>query len=483
MPLLYLAVLLAYSALLVLLSHMMHADETDETFFRAGRRSPWWVVAIGMVGASVSGVSVVSVPGMVIAQDMTYMQMVAGFFFGYLIISFVLLPLYYRLNLTSIYEYLGLRIGKRAYHTATAFFVLSKLTGAAARLFLTCTVLQWMVFDPLRIPFIVNVIGVLAMTWVYTRRYGIYTIVYTDMFQTLFMLLTIILMVWFALQANDCAPRNFIEIIAQSSHSRMIEWSWLSPGNWLKQFLSGVFVAVVMTGLDQDMMQKNLTCHTLRESQKNVCWYGAAFIPVNLLLLMLGVLLIMLAESRGAVLPAKGDELILSLVGSGGLGYAVSVCFFIAVLSAAFSSVDSAITSLTTVITLNCNDNGHHTIARRHVHVAVTVAMVLCVMIYHWAGGGSVLTTIYTLCGYTYGPLLGMFAYGILCKNVSGNLNESKTDRYVPYICLASPVAIFVLDYVSANCWDYRFGYELLMINGLLVFAMLCTAHRGCKPN
>ena len=455
-----------YFGLLMLVAKLTSKKANNDAFFRGNRKSPWYVVAFGMVGASLSGVTFVSVPGMVRGTDMTYMQTCLGFFVGYLIIAQVLLPLYYKLNLTTIYSYLHERIGKYSYKTGASFFLLSKIIGAAARLYLVCLILQHYVFDSLHVPFAISVIGIVLLIWFYTRKSGIKTIVWTDSFQTICLLLALGLILY---QIGAQMNLNLIEmsqVIKESDYSRMFIFDdWHSKQNFFKQFISGIFITIVMTGLDQDMMQKNLTCRSLRDAQKDMCAYGACFLPVNLLLLVLGILLYVFCSAHGITPPASGDALIPALVSSGALGTMVVVPFTLGVVAAAFSSADSAITSLTTTACIDVLDIERRYPAavaerlRRRMHGLVFLVFYLCILAFHAASDGSLIDTIYVMVSYTYGPLLGLYAYGLLSR-------RAVRDAYVPWVALAAPLVCAVLDYVSPRLWGYTFGYELLMLNG-----------------
>ena len=314
--------ILAYFCVLLLFSHITaRRASSNETFYRANRRSPWYMVAFGMVGASISGITFVSVPGMVMKTDMTYLQMCLGFIVGYFAVGFLLLPIYYRYNLTTIYSYLQQRLGERSYKTGASFFLLSKMTGAAVRFFVVCILLQRFVLDGVGVPFWITVPVMVMLIWLYTRKGGIKTLVWTDSFQTTCMFAALILIIYQVMAALGMTPSEAVSAIVQDSHSRIFVFDdWVSKQNFWKQFLSGVFVVIVMTGLDQDMMQKNLTCKSLREAQKDVCTYGFAFVPANLLFLSLGVLLMMLAQKQGVALPSAPDDLLPIFAASGAMG-------------------------------------------------------------------------------------------------------------------------------------------------------------------
>ncbi len=506
-----------YSGILLAVSRLTGRNSGNDAFFRGNRNSPWYLVAFGMIGASISGVSVVSVPGMVRVADMTYMQMCLGFFFGYIVIAHVLLPLYYKLNLTSIYSYLGERFGRRSYKTGASFFLLSKITIAAVRLYLVCVILQTFVFDSLHIPFTVTVIVIVLLIWLYTRRGGIKTLVWTDCLQTFCLLLAVILIICKVTGKLGLDFGEAVQAVAQDPHSRIFVFDdWRSTQNFFKQFLSGAFITIVMTGLDQDMMQKNLTCKNLHEAQKNMYCNGISYVPVNLLFLALGVLLLQLAAQTGTALPASGDEILPMFAASGYLGYGVLVLFTIGIISAAFSSADSALTALTTsfcVDILEIGDGakvgsrtaseaggkfsvvaagtGSQTIGettgtgsqsnagtagqisgaaaekrRKIVHFCISVIFIGIVLLLRAINNKSALDAIYTIVSYTYGPLLGLFAFGLFTK-------KQPRDRLVPIVAVASPLLCFAIDTIVSSCTGYKFGYEMLMFNGLLTFASL----------
>ena len=456
--------ILAYFAILFGISHLTSKKADNSTFYRANRRAPWYMVAFGMIGASISGVTFVSVPGMVLTSQMTYLQMCLGFIGGYLVIAFVLLPLYYRLNLTSIYTYLGQRLGQRSYLTGASFFLLSKMTGAAVRFYVVCIILQQFVFAPAGIPFEVNVIVMVVLIWLYTRRGGIATLVFTDSFQTLCLFTALILIILSVISQMHLSVSEAVTTIANSEMSRIF------VHNFWKQFLSGVFVAIVMTGLDQDMMQKNLTCKTLRDAQKDMCTYGMAFVPANLLFLSLGILLAILA---GGEVTMKGDALLPTYIQSCSdlsplTAQLLPLFFAIGIVAASFSSADSALTSLTTCFCVDiCRQPDNETL-RKKMHIVMCGFFMLFILLFRQLNSTSLIDAIYILASYTYGPLLGLFTFGLFTK-------RQPNDRLVPYICIASPLLCYALDMVVMHIWDYRFGYELLMLNGLLTFVGLHT--------
>ena len=463
---------LAYFAVLLGISRLTSRKANNNTFYRANRRAPWYMVAFGMVGASISGVTFVSVPGMVLTSQMTYLQMCLGFIVGYLAIAFVLLPLYYRLNLTSIYTYLGQRLGERSYMTGACFFLLSKMTGAAVRFYVVCIILQQFVFTPAGIPFAVNVVVMVLLIWLYTRRGGIGTLVFTDSFQTLCLFTALIMIILSAVDQMHLSVGEAVTTITNSEMSRIFVFDdWVSPHNFWKQFLSGAFIAIVMTGLDQDMMQKNLTCKTLRDAQKDMCSYGVAFVPANLLFLSLGVLLALLAGDGMAI---KGDELLPSFIQSTATSHLLPLTtylFIIGIVAASFSSADSALTSLTTCFCVDIRRKPDDEALRKRTHIAMCGFFMLFILLFRQINSTSLIDAIYTLASYTYGPLLGLFAFGLFTK-------LQPNDRLVPYICMASPLLCYALDTATQHLWDYHFGYELLMLNGLLTFLGLFASYR-----
>ena len=451
-------VIIAYFAVLYGISRLTRGKADNDTFYRANRKAPWYMVAFGMVGASISGVTFVSVPGMVLSSQMTYLQMCMGFIVGYLAIAFVLLPMYYSLRLTTIYSYLGQRLGKRSYMTGAGFFLLSKMTGAAVRFYVVCIILQQFVFDLAGIPFAVNVVGMVLLIWLYTRKGGIGTLVFTDSFQTVCLFTALVAIIMSVIGCLHLSVGEAVKAIADSGMSRIFVFDdWVSPHNFWKQFLSGAFIAIVMTGLDQDMMQKNLTCKSLRDAQKDMCSYGVAFVPANLLFLSLGVLLTMVMGTD-----MKGDELLPAFVQT----EAVLPLFVLGIVAASFSSADSALTALTTCYCVDIRQQPDNEKMRKRTHVAVCLFFMVFILLFREINSTSLIDAIYILAGYTYGPLLGLFSFGLFTKRMPD-------DRLVPFICVASPVLCYALDLAAQHFCDYRFGYELLMLNGLLTFAGL----------
>ena len=467
--------ILIYFAILLGISRLTSRKADNGTFYRARRRAPWYMVAFGMIGASISGVTFVSVPGMVLTSQMTYLQVCLGFIVGYVVVAFVLLPLYYRLNLTSIYAYLGQRLGRRSYLSGAWFFLLSKITGSAVKFYVVCMILQQFVFDPAGIPFVANVVGMVLLIWLYTRRGGIGTLVFTDTFQTLCLFTALILIIREVTGSLGLTMGEAVNAIAGSEMSRVFVFDdWVSPHNFWKQFLSGVFIVIVMTGLDQDMMQKNLTCRTLKEAQKDMCSYGVAFLPANLLFLSLGILLTMLLGTE-----MKGDALLPTFVqGTATHHYSLFTIhlFIIGIVAASFSSADSALTSLTTCYCVDIRQEPENERLRKLTHIAMCLFFVLFILLFRYTNSTSLIDAIYILVSYTYGPLLGLFAFGLFTR-------QQPNDRLVPYICIASPLLCYALDTTAQYLWGYRFGYELLMLNGLLTFLGLWLSRCNITKN
>ena len=437
---------------------------TNDTFYRGERKSPWYMLALGLVGASISGITFVSVPGMVIRQNMTYLQTCLGFIVGYFVVAFVLLPVYYRLNLTTIYTYLQKRLGRRSYKTGALFFLLSEMTGTALRFYVVCSILQRFVFGQAGIPFGVTVVLLVLLIWLYTRRGGIKTLVWTDTFQTICMMAALLIIIAEVVGKLDMTMGEAFSAVMADSHSRIFVFDdFVSTQNFFKQFISGVFIVVVMTGLDQHMMQKNLTCKTLRDAQKDMCVGGFFFVPVNFLFLALGVLLMMLAAKEGMAIPADSDELLPMFAASGWMGNLVLVLFSIGIVAASFSGTDSALTAVTTSFCVDIKERPADERLRRVAHLGVCTLFALFILKFRVINSTSVIDAIYIVLSYTCGPLLGLFSFGILTRS-------RVNDKLVPYICVASPLICFAVDQLTTHLTGYKFGYELLLLNGILVF-------------
>ena len=460
--------ILCYFAVLYGVSRWTARRATNASFYRADRQSPWYMVAFGMVGASISGVTFVSVPGMVLQTQMTYLQMCMGFILGYVVVAFVLLPLYYRLNLTSIYGFLSQRLGRRSYKTGASFFLLSKMLGAAVRFYVVCIILQRFVFEPVGVPFAVTVSLLVLLIWLYTRRGGIKTLVWTDSLQTVCLFTALLLIIYKVATDLNLTAGEAVAAVRGSELSRVLVFDdAVSKQYFWKQFLSGVFIVLVMTGVDQDMMQKNLTCKTLRGAQKDMCTYGVAFLPANLLFLALGVLLTLWYQRQGVALPANGDDLLPAYVSTflaGGDSFAVIPALFaLGIVAASFSSADSALTSLTTIYCVDIREHTADERLRKRVHLVMCGLFVLFILLFRAVNSTSLIDAVYIIASYTYGPLLGLFAYGLLTK-------RQVNDRVVPYVAVASPLLCYAIDYGVGQATGYRFGYELLMLNATLTY-------------
>ncbi len=465
-PTLTAILVLVYFGILMLISHSQSQHCSNDSFFRGNRKSPWIVVAIGMVGASLSGVTFVSVPGMVRGNDMLYLQTVLGFFVGYILIANILLPTYFKLDSPSIYVYLRKRFGNRSYRTGASFFLLSKTIGAAARLYVVAIILQTFILDAWKVPFPVTVSLIMLMIWLYTRKSGIKTIVWTDLLQTLCLLTALVLIITGLVRSLDMTAGEACRAIVRDEHFHLFEFrDWSSKQHFVKQFFSGIFIALVMTGLDQDMMQKNLSINNLKDAKKNIYTYGFCFLPVNFLFLGLGVLLLVFAQRNGFELPVKSDD-ILPVLATRHLGPAVAIFFMIGIISAAFSSADSALTALTTSFCVDILDRPDDNRLRKRLHLLLSALMLAIILIFRQANNGSLIDAIYVIAGYTYGPLLGLYAFGLFTR-------RPINDRRTPFIAVASPLVCALLQYLSTHFLHYAMGYELLMLNGLLTFFAL----------
>ncbi len=475
-PGIILGIIIGYFLLLILISHFTGKDSGNDNFFLAGRKSPWFLVAFGMIGATLSGVSFISIPGVVGAnglnQSFSYMQMVFGYLLGYLVIATVLMPLYYRMNLTSIYGYLDKRFGFFAYKTGAAYFFLSRIIGASFRLYLVAIVLQEFVLGPFGIPFLGTVVTTIVLIWIYTFRGGINTIVWTDTLQTFFMLTAVILTIFSIGQTFDAGLGEMIGMIRESDYSQMFffEGGWNDPNNFFKQFISGALITIVMTGLDQDMMQKNLSCRTLWDAQKNMYSFSFILIFANLLFLALGVLLYLFAMKNGIELPAKTDQL-YPTIALRHLSPAVGIVFILGLIAAAYSSADSALTSLTTsfcVDFLNFETRPDSESAKKNirfrVHIMVSVILVIVIFLFSLVNNDAVITQLFRVSGYTYGPLLGLFAFGMFTK-------RKVIDKWVIPICIIAPILTIIVDR-NSEAWfgGFVFGYLNIALNGLLTF-------------
>ena len=461
------SVIFLYFLLLFFISYLTGKNDSNETFFRGNRTSPWYIIAYGMIGTTLSGITFISVPGWVATSQFSYMQMVFGFFCGYFIVSRILLPLYYKLELTSIYTYLRDRFGNSSYKTGSAFFLLSRTIGASFRLFLIATVLQFAVFESWNIPFYVTVIITISLIWLYTYRSGMNTIIWTDTLQTTFMLSAVIIIAYTLIQKMDLNFSSVFSLINQSDYSNTFFFEdWTDKKYFFKQFFSGVFMAIVMTGLDQDQMQKNLSCRNLKDAQKNMTVFSAILIFVDLIFLSLGALLYIYSDTFNIIIPQNADMLFPNIALNSGLPVYVGVLFIIGIIAAAYSSADSALTSLTTafcvdIIEFENQEPNKQVKTRKYVHLLFSLILIVVILIFNAINDQSVIKSLFTVAGYTYGPLLGMFSFGLFTK-------YKIKDKFVPLIAIVSPILCYILNlYIP-------FGFELLILNGVITFLGLC---------
>lgn len=468
-------ILAIYFGLLLLISYFTSKGADTNAFFTANRESPWWLVAFGMIGTSISGLTFISVPGAVGKTFFTYYQVILGHSLGYLTIALVLMPLYYRLNLISIYGYLETRFGFWSYKTGSAFFLLSRTIGSAARLYLAVNVLQIAIFAPIGVPFVVTVFISIALIWLYTHRGGVKTIIWTDTLQTLFLLVALFITIFLVGQKMNMGFGEMIDNIQASPLSHMFEWDWKSPHFFGKDFLAGVFIAIVMTGLDQDLMQKNLTCKSIGEAQKNMFWFYWVLLFINILFLSLGALLYIYAQANQIAIPTKTDELYPLLALGGEFGTLAAVTFLLGIIAASYASSDSALTALTTSFCIDFLHIEKFKEAKREklkqrVHLGFSALFFVVIGLFHIFNTQELIAAVFNLAGYTYGPLLGLFSFGLFTK-------YGVKDKLVPSICLASPIITFFLE-MQAQTLFGGFGFAKLILNGAVCFLLLWLIRR-----
>lgn len=460
----------AYFCILFLISYFTGKEDSNEAFFKANKSAPWYLVAFGMIGASLSGVTFISVPGAVEAKQFGYLQVVFGYFFGYLVIAYVLLPIYYKLNLTSIYTYLRDRFGNVSYKTGSVAFLISRTIGAAFRLFLVAKVLQLLIFDQYHIPFTITVIITIALIWLYTFKGGIKTIIFTDTLQTLFMLISVVVTITFLASALDLNSISEVYInVKENTMSKVFFFDDVNDAQYfIKSFLAGMFITITMTGLDQDMMQKNLTCKNLKEAQKNMISFSVVLVFVNILFLVLGLLLTQYANQNG--ITAKKDDLFPTIAMLPEIGIITSAFFLLGLIAAAYSSADSALTSLTTsfcidIIELDKKPKNIQKRVRKQTHILISILLVIVIVLFNSIFKDvSVIWELFKAAGYTYGPLLGLFTFGIFTKS-------HLKDRYVWIIAIIAPIISYIINAYSVDLLNgYQIGFEILIINGLLTF-------------
>lgn len=462
---------LLYTLLLFIITWFTSRKANSESFYRGNKSAPWYIIAYGMIGASLSGVTFMSVPGWVGDTKFTYLMVVAGYLIGYTVIALILMPLYYRLNLTSIYSYLEQRFGFWSYKTGSFYFLLSRTIGASFRMFLVVNVLQVFVFDAWNIPFAFTVSLFILLIILYTLKGGIKTIIWTDTLQTTFMLASVGITIYLISKSMHTGLVEMFSNIANSDYSKVVETNWSSKQHYLKQILSGAFIAIAMTGLDQEMMQKNLSCRNIGEAQKNMFSFSFVLVLVNLLFLFMGAMLYVYVSQNGIELPKRSDDL-FPVVAINHLGTLAGLVFFIGLISAAYPSADGALTSLTTSFSidiLGIDKNSNLTEAekkkiRYKVHVAFAVLLLFVIIIFRAINDRAVIDKLFTVAGYTYGPLLGLYAFGLFTK-------YKVKDKFVPYIAVASPViCYFVSEYSEKLFNGYKIGFELLILNGIITF-------------
>lgn len=473
----------AYFALLLVISYFTGKNDNNTDFFKAGKQSPWYLVAFGMVGASLSGVTFISVPGWVEGSQFSYLQVVIGYLFGYFVVAYVLMPLYYRLNVTSIYEYLAERFGTVSHKTGAFFFFVSRILGASFRLFLVAIVLQQFVFDAWNVPFEVTVVISILLIWIYTNKGGIKTIVWTDTLQTLFMILAVILSIYFINQEIGWSFGEFLASDELKQYNKVIFTdSFLERSHLVKSFLGGMFITICMTGLDQDMMQKNLTCKNLKDAQKNMVSFSFVLVGVTFLFMLLGALLYIYANKNNIAIPLmdgqpKTDLLFPEIALNSGLGKTLAITFMLGLIAAAYSSADSALTSLTTSFCIDFLDIENKPVdrqkaIRKRIHVIMSIVLVIVIIIFKYVLSSNVIDSLLTVAGYTYGPLLGLFAFGIFTK-------FKIYDKYVWIVTLISVIIVAILGSIPPeSLGGYNVGYELLPINGLITFLGLILIRR-----
>lgn len=463
--------ILSYFGVLVLISLLTGQKSDNSTFFKANQQAPWYVVAFGMIGASLSGVTFISVPGWVESSQFSYMQMVLGYIVGYLVIGTVLLPVYYKLNLISIYTYLEQRFGNASYKTGASFFLISRLVGSSFRLYLVANVLQVLLFDDLGVSFWQTVTITVFLIWLYTFKSGIKTIIWTDTLQTLFMLIAVGVAIYYVSDDLGISVGNLLGFVLESDLTKIFFFEDFKSGDYFwNQFISGAFIAIVMTGLDQDMMQKNLTCKTLKDAQKNMFWFTIILTLVNFVILSLGLLLTVYAQKNG--IDAHKDEL-FPILAKNHLGIGVFVFFLLGLIAAAYSSADSTLTALTTSFSIDIldiekkYDAAKQIAIRKRIHILISLVLIVVIIAFKYAiKDESVIAKLLLFAGYTYGPLLGLYSFGLFTT-------WKIKDKWVPIIAILSPILSYFISMNSLKWLGFEFGYFILILNGLLTFTGL----------
>ncbi|WP_256010596.1 sodium:solute symporter [Desertivirga xinjiangensis] len=487
-PIVLLSFIIGYFVILITVAHFTSRKSSDNsTFFIANRNSKWYLVAFGMIGTALSGVTFISVPGAVGNSSFGYFQFVLGNAVGFVLIATVLLPLYYRMHLISIYTYLEQRLGFWSYKSGSMIFLISRTIGSAFRLYLVAIVLQKFIFDAWNVPFAITILICLVLIWLYTYRGGLKTIIITDTLQTVFLLLSVVLSIYFISKSLNFSLTNAFEAVKSSSYSKIFFWEDFagSKAHFLKQFFGGIFVTIAMTGLDQDLMQKNLSCKNIGEAQKNMLTFTSIFVVINLFFLSVGALLYMFAAKNNIDLASfKTPDHLFPEIALNHLNIVPAIIFMLGLTAATFATTDSALTALTTsfcVDFLNFNKEKDHNSPRlvrtRHlVHISFSFLMLLVILGFRVINNDSVVNAIFKAAGYTYGPLLGLFVFGMLTKS-------NVRDRLVPYICILSPAICFLLDSYSVQWIGYAIGFELIIYNGLITFLLLLITSKGENKN
>ncbi len=462
-----------YFLLLIAISAVASRGSNNDTFFTGNRRTPWPLVAVAMIGAAISGVTFVSVPGMVVAKGHAYLQMALGFIAGYIIIAAVLVPMFYRRGLVSIYSYLDQRFGRQSYRSGAWIFFISKITGASVRFFVVCAVLQILVFRPLGVPFELNVLVTVALIWLYTARGGVKALIWTDLLKSLCLIGSVTLSIWFVATNLGMGPKEVADAVSGHATSKAFHFSDPMSGQWFwKQFIAGIFLAIATNGLDQDMMQRHLSCADSRSSRKNMIVSSVMQFFIIAMFLILGTMLVIYAESTGIEMPEKSDELFGLIASHESMPIVVGIIFVVGLISASYSAAGSALTSLTTSFTVDILNGRERweekqlSRVRRLVHLLMAALMGAFIIAFHHLSNDDAISAVYTLASYTYGPILGLFAYGLASR-------RPVRDALVPFVCIAAPVASWGVTQLMLRQWGYETGFELLLINALLTMAGL----------
>ena len=480
-PWIVLATIVGYFIVLFMVSWLASRGSDNASFFNGNRQAPWYIVAIAMLGAPISGVTFISVPGMVVGKGFSYLQMVLGFVVGYFVIAYVLIPLFYKRNLVSIYGYLEQRFGAGTHKSGAWFFFISKMLGAAVRFYVVCVTLQLLVFGPLGVPFILNVVATIALIFLYTLQGGVKTVIWTDTLKSFCLVMSVVLCIFFIAQGLGYDFTGMVKAVAGDDTSRIFFFDNPKEGTYFwKQFIAGIFMVIATTGLDQDLMQRSLACKNAKESQKNLVTSGITQVFVIALFLILGTLLVLYTRARGIALPAKSDELFGLVAADSHMPIIVGILFILGLVAAAYSAAGSALTSLTTSFTVDIleadrkQDDATLSRTRRNVHLAMAAGMGVVIYVFYLISNSDAISAVYTLASYTYGPILGLFAFGMMCKT-------AVRDRLVPIVCIAAPVLSFFIQQWLASAFNYTLGFELLLLNAVLTMIGLALLSTGKK--